>query len=225
MERAMAGIAMWAAKPAHTRQAVNEDWETMDTSLLFRVTATFDEAMKKVRAFSQGESPPVVALYLNSPQKKALEWKESEDRKAEIRSITGAGSKRNSGSQSSSRDRDTKKQHTIESSTAAAQKKLGDIIFTGTGTNNKMPLPTLPEGSRRPCGPHYRHGYTCRFGDACKYDHTSIDDLDAASQKAWHALVTDTEGMMFNTRRVKGVATLNGKKIAKETAAKSTSQE
>ena len=97
----------------------------------------------------------------------------------------------------------------------------GDIVYTGK--DHLMPLPkgTGFEGGNKPCGAHYRKGSFCRFGDSCKFDHTSINNLGPYSQKAWYAVVRETNDMTFALRVKVGLdaakLALADKKVAKPT--------
>ena len=73
-----------------------------------------------------------------------------------------------------------------------------------------MPLPEMPEGTKKPCAAYYRQGATCRWGGDCNFAHVPIDELEPQCQKAWISLVRKTDGMSFNLDRVKcGVAAVN----------------
>ena len=83
MERVFVALANFSKKPMNVCMAHSEQWHLVDTSSLVRATKTFTDDLRRLRDFIDGDVLAPNELYLNSPDKKALDDRDHRMRVAE----------------------------------------------------------------------------------------------------------------------------------------------
>ena len=213
-ERIITALYTFSNRNKNIRLAIEGDWDKIDCTPLVRAYKAFLEDVRKIDDFIDGTILPENDLYKASPICLALA---NRARSSQLLDLQNTFSSRKNGVDKRGGPpltHDEKKRargkHTVDTPSFTEDRE-GDIIYTGK--QRLMPIPQGDgfEGSKKPCGAHYRKGSYCRYGADCKFDHTPIDNIDPYSQKAWYALVSKTADMAFNTRVKMG---LDGIKLA-----------
>ena len=210
-------LANFSKKPMNVRLAHSEQWDRVDTSSLVRATKTLTEDLSCLRDFIDGDVLAPNELYLNSPDKKALDDRDHRMRVAEVRATLAWHEPQGSRRLDNPRTQPDPKRHalTVRDRPAVQQDKAGDVVYKGA--ERRMPTPDITVKGKRPCGAWYRDGIFCRFGADCKFDHTPVDKLPSDAQKAWIAVVKGTDQMSFHPSRVTiGISSINAS-LAKAT--------
>jgi len=210
IDRILHTLALWSQRFSNLRLAANGKWGDLNTSALQQAEEAYIIDRQRIATFCAGDTVPIVQTWTESKEEKALKERQEAANFAKFLQMQGGGGgrKRNNNRPGLGESEEKRRQTTLGEAATRSKSKAGDIIYKGKGL--RMPLPKMPEGAKKPCAAHYRQGSYCRFGHGCDFDHTPIDELEPACQKAWISLVRKTEGMSFNLERVKcGVAAVN----------------
>lgn len=200
-DRFIRSLFKGAIKPAHTRAMMDANWAKVDTDIITRALHQLQDDIRRLNNFADvGELLPECLIFVNSQARKQL--KDEEDRAAFARLSKESGSKRSGSALGNSTSK--KQQTTIQGATNRAENKAGDIIFASNAVRMPMP-PQLLSRDKKPCGPFYRDGKSCKWGPRCNFDHTPIDRLSAADKKIWADFVGSTPSLSFNTSRVRTI--------------------
>jgi len=210
VDKVLHSLSLWSQRFTNVRRVANGKWDELDTTAIQQTEEAYAIDRQRLIAFTAGDTVPITQTWTGSKEEKEVKDREEAKTMAKYHEKYGGGGRKRGNSRPAlgSEPDDKRRQTTLGEAASRSKSKEGDIVYKGK--HLRMPLPKMPEGSKKPCAAFYRQGAHCRFGAGCDYDHTPIDDLEPACQKAWIGLVRKTEGMSFNVERVKcGVAAVN----------------